>query len=793
MPKRKTLKPNSKISARQPVSLPGDRVSLPNRLRASLARFRNRHGSRPTRPYFTPIIFGLAFLLVLSTILFLRDLPSPTTLEKDVFPISTKILDRNGVLLYEIYAEENRTPIDLEDLPPHVLQATTAIEDKNFYRHHGFDTGGILRASYKTLTGQRLEGGSTITQQLVKVALLSPERTISRKLKEALLAFTTEILYSKNEILEMYLNHIPYGGTAYGIEAAAHRFFNKRAAELTVAEASLLAGLPQAPSRYSPFGSPEAAKNRQAQVLNAMVEQQYITAEAAQAAKNENLAYAPPTTDIRAPHFVMYVREILEEKYGIREIEQGGLQVTTSLDLALQETAQASLSAEIATLKRLKVSNGAALITNPSTGEILAMIGSRNYFDTEIDGKVNVTTRHRQPGSSIKPLNYALGLETKTITPSTMLLDTPICFRVSGQPEYCPKNYDNSFRGPTQIRFALGNSLNIPAVKVLALNGIESFISFAGKMGITSWQDPSHYGLSLTLGGGEVTMSDMAVAFGVFANSGTKVPLQPILKVTDSTGKVIEEYNPEAVRKLVDDARDVEPSLDNCLDDSPECRYSKVISPGTAFLISHILSDNNSRSAAFGANSVLNVPGKTVSVKTGTTNNLRDNWTIGFTDSRLISVWVGNNDNSPMSYIASGVTGASPIWQDLMKLTLKEIKTAGPYKPAKGIVGASVCTDSGILPAADNSCQTRYEYFLAGTVPTANKLVKREIWVNRDTHKPPTTPEEAANVELKEHILASDGFSSDYCLDCTAAPEASNSSPVTHYSLTQSQPDDEED
>lgn len=740
--------------------------------------------SRSFRRLTSPIGIGLVLIFLALSVYIFRDLPSPKTLEKNIFPISTKIMDRNGHLLYEIYAEENRTPIKLDTLPPHVAQAAIAIEDKNFYAHHGFDTGGILRAAWKTLTGQRLEGGSTITQQLVKVALLTPERTLNRKVKEAVLSLLTEILYTKNQILEMYLNHIPYGGTAYGIEAASHRFFNKNASELSLAEASLLAGLPQAPSRYSPFADPDAAKNRQSQVLRAMVQEKFITEEAALSAGNEKLVFAPQTTDIKAPHFVMYVRQLLEEKYGVTTLEQGGLQVITTLDLDLHETAQASLSAEIAAIQRLKISNGAALITNPQTGEILSMIGSRNYFDTDIDGKVNVTTRLRQPGSSIKPLNYALGIETKSITPSTMLLDTPICFQIAGQVDYCPKNYDNTFRGPTQIRFALGNSLNIPAVKVLSLNGVENFINFSRKLGITTWQNPEEYGLSLTLGGGEVLMTDMATAFGVFANAGTRVPLQAILSVKDSSGNLLEEYYPQHALENVDRLRETQPTPDFELNIK---EIQKVLSPQTAFLISHILSDNNARSAAFGFSSILNVPGKTVSVKTGTTNNLRDNWTIGYTQDRLVAVWVGNNDNSPMSYVASGVTGASPIWQDLMRLVLQDRETPGPYRPQSGIVGASVCSDSGVIPSEGNACPTRYEYFLENSIPTDLRITRKEIWINRDTRHPPTKEEEFGNIELQEHTIASDNFTSDYCLDCGPLPEGVELAP-TYYTQFSTSP-----
>lgn len=698
----------------------------------------------------TITILVVTILFVLGSLfLFLKDLPSPTTLGKpSSYPISTKILDRNGELLYEIYADQNRTPIKLDDLPDYLKEATIAIEDKNFYRHHGFDTGGILRAAWKTLTGQRLEGGSTITQQLVKVALLTPERTVTRKIKEAILTVATEVLYSKNQILEMYLNHIPYGGTAYGIEAASHRFFNKDAKDLSLAESTLLVGLPQAPSRYSPLGNPDAAKARQSLVLARMVEDKYLESEEAATAKNEELRYADAGTDIRAPHFVMYVREILEEKYGVQAVEQGGLRVTTTLDLELQDAAQASLSAELEGLKKLKISNGAALVTHPRTGEILTMIGSKDYFAQGIDGKVNVTTRLRQPGSSIKPLNYALGLETKIITPSTMLLDTPICFDIVGQPDYCPKNYDNTFRGLTQIRFALGNSYNIAAVKVLSLNGLEGFISFARKMGITTWTDPSQYGLSLTLGGGEVMMTDMATAFGVFANQGVKVPLHAILKVEDSSGNILEEYVP------ADGIRNGE----------------KVLSEETAFLISHILSDNNARSAAFGTNSVLNVKGHTVSVKTGTTNNLRDNWTIGYTPEVLVATWVGNNDSSPMSYVASGVTGASPIWQKIMRYALKDREPVELVRP-ETIVGASVCSNSGVLPTPENPCETRYEYFLKDTIPTVSGITQRELFVNKTTNHPPNNESEFADVEPRLQTVASDPFVKDYCIDCQPYPE----------------------
>ncbi len=711
------------------------------------------------------------FLFSFLTINLFKDIPSPTTLSKGSYPVSTKIFDRHGQLLYEIYANKNRTPISIKSMPKHLLEATIAIEDKNFYHHHGFDTQGILRAIYKNLTGKHLEGGSTITQQLVKVALLSPERTLRRKLKEAVLALATEILYSKDQILEMYLNHIPYGGTAYGIEAASQLYFHKSAKDLDLAEAALLAGLPQAPSRYSPFINPRKAKLRQKQVLDRMVTEKFITASQAETAFKEKLKFASPSKKIKAPHFVMMVRQQLEEKYGLRRVEQGGLRVTTTLDLQLQQAAQASLAAELNKIKRLHISNGAALITNPATGEILAMVGSKNYFNDEIDGKVNVTTSLRQPGSSIKPLNYALGLETKVITPSTMLLDIPTCFQTGNQPAYCPKNYDGQFHGPVQIRYALANSYNIPAVKVLALNDISNFIQFARKMGISTWDKPDQYGLALTLGGGEVRMTDMAVAFGVFANYGTKVPLHSILKITDYRHQTLAEYQPKTIQQKVQAMKLLEPS--DCLNNQTKCPLSKPLSPETAFLISSILSDNNARAAAFGYHSSLLIPHHTVAVKTGTTNDMRDNWTIGYTPNILVATWVGNNDNTPMSYVASGVTGASPIWHDLMSLALKHYQTQANnwLQPTPNIKTVSVCVDSGVMPAADNHCPVRPEFFIKGTVPTHLRLTKKQIWINRDTHQPPVKPEDFNNLELQEHLVASDPFTQDYCLDCEPLPE----------------------
>lgn len=732
-------------------------------------------------PIWVLVPAGILVCLLGLLLLFIKDLPSPSKLSSESFPVSTIISDRHGQTLYEIYSDTNRTPVPLEDIPDHVKQATIAIEDQGFYSHFGFSITGITRALRNTLFSDKLQGGSTITQQLVKVALLTPERTIERKIKEAFLTVGTELIYSKDEILEMYLNHIPYGGTAWGIESAAKTYFNKSASDLELHEAALLAGLPAAPTRFSPFGvNPELSQQRQAEVLRRMVEEGFISQNQADQAQNKELEFATNTISIKAPHFSLYVKDLLVEKYGLEMVERGGLRVTTTLDLELQEAAQASLSAEIADLERHNVGNGAALVTKPNTGEILTMIGSTNYFNTENDGQVNVTLRHRQPGSSIKPLNYATAFQLKKATPATMVLDVPTCFQIVGQPSYCPKNYDNSFHGPVQMRFALGNSYNIPAVKVLALNSLESFIATSSAMGISTFQDPSNYGLSLTLGGGEVTMVDMATAFGTLANQGVKVPLQAILEVTDWQGNILETYRPDSVSQAVNefnlDENLSEPGSQIELGDPTNLTLTRALNRAPAYLTSHILLDNNARVDAFGGSSQLIIPNQIVSVKTGTTNNLRDNWTIGYTPEYLTAVWVGNNDNTPMNpYLVSGVTGAAPIWNDIMSFVLEGKESLWPEKP-DSVESYSVCTTTGLVSHPDNPCQTRNEFFWEGTQPGSFEQLRREIWVKDDTGFQPE-PGDTENLKLEDHMVLSDPFTPEYCLDC-ALPTDEEGEPV---------------
>lgn len=649
----------------------------------------------PTRQIYPPVPFDhvkfFAFGIIVTILFFfipfliyqwLTGLPNPKLLTRRDLEVSTKIYDRNGLLLYEFYSDQNRTPIPIAEIPKYVSQATIAIEDREFYTHSGFSVKGILRAAKEIYVKGQVQGGSTITQQLIKSALLSPEIKISRKIKEIVLAFWAERMYGKDQILEMYLNQVPYGGTAWGIESAARTYFNKSVKDLTLAEASLLAGLPAAPTEYSPFGShPEKAFSRQMEVLRRMVEDKYITKEEAEKAFAEPIHFATPRIAIRAPHFVMYVKDLLEKTYGPRLVEHGGLRVVTTLDVNIQEKAQDIVTQQIAGLTRLNVGNGAALVTNPKTGEILAMVGSKNYFDIASEGNVNVVTSTRQPGSSIKVITYALALENG-FTPASIIDDSPVVYQIPGSQAYAPVNYDSRFHGPTPLRYALANSYNIPAVKLAAKLGVPAIVDKGRLMGIESWTDEGKYGLSITLGAAETTMLDMAKVFGTLANDGKRVDLNPILEVTDYNGRVYEKNKPK--------------------------RGIQAIKPDVSWLMSSILADNVARTPAFGPNSALVIPGKTVSVKTGTSNDKRDNWTIGYTPSFVVTTWVGNNNNAPMNpYLSSGITGAAPIWHDIMTELLKDKPDEIPVR-SDSIVS---------LPCYFN----KPEYFIRGTEPAGGR------------------------------------------------------------------------
>lgn len=624
------------------------RLPTINPPKISLPKLKKHHRTTIIIKIPTLLMFLLIFTALYSYFILKLavQLPSPELLSVTPRPLTTQILDRNGKLLFQFYEGQNRQPVDMHTLPKYLINATIAVEDKHFYSHWGFDIEGIVRAAKVDFGGDRVEGGSTITQQLIKNTLLTPDKTFKRKIKEIILAFWAEKLYSKDEILQMYLNEAPYGGPSWGIEAAAQTYFNKSAKDLGLSEAAFLAGLPAAPTEYSPFGiHPEKGKERQAEVLRRMVEEGYINQEQSNLAFAENLQFKSQNVDIKAPHFVMYVRSLLAAKYGERVVSQGGLKVITTLDLNTQEIVSDAVSKNMAQLTYLNVGNGAAMVTDAKNGQILAMVGSKDYFEAG-SGNYNVALAIRQPGSSIKPVTYATGF-IQGYSPGTVLLDSPTTFPQIGGKPYSPVNYDNRFHGPTTIRTALGSSYNVPAVKMLALVGLPQMIQLSKDMGITTFGSPENYGLSLTLGGGGVRLLDMMTVYGTFAASGTKHTAQSILTIYDSYGNILEDHHQ-------DDGK-------------------QVLSENVAYLISNILSDPKARMPAFGAGSLLEIPGHTVAVKTGTSDDKKDNWTFGYTPEYVVGTWVGNNDNSPMNpALTSGITGAAPIWHDIMTQLLTD-------------------------------------------------------------------------------------------------------------------------
>jgi 1A family penicillin-binding protein len=636
------------------------------------------------------IFLGILSLIFYFYYFIFRTLPSPKQLGTREPQVSTKIYDRNGNVLYKIYKDQNRTIVPLTQIPVHVRLATIAAEDAEFYNHPGFSIKGIVRALVEDVQTGSLQGGSTITQQLVKNVLLSPEKTLTRKIKELILSVEVEATYTKDQILEMYLNQISYGGTAYGIEEASAQYFNKNVGSIDLAEAAFLAGLTKSPTTYSPYGAnPEAGFERQREVLHLMVINKFITQDQETAAGEEKLTFVPNRSEIKAPHFVMYIRQLLVDKYGEEMVEKGGLEVTTSLDLSVQEMAEQVVKNEVNKLKGLNVGNGDALVLNPQTGEILAMVGSADYFDATRDGQVNVTLRLRQPGSSIKVVNYAYALSKAGYTPASIINDSPITYVTPGSPPYSPVNYDGQFRGNITLRSALAQSRNIPAVKVLASYGVSKMITQGQEMGITSWNDPSKFGLSLTLGGGAVTALDLSKVYSVVANSGKRPDIMPILSVKDYKGKVLEKNSPNT---------------------------TQVLDPRVAFTLTDILKDNVARAPEFGLNSYLVIKNHPeVAVKTGTSNDLRDNWTVGYNQNYLVLTWVGNNNNSPMSRVASGVTGASPIWNKIMSALL-ENQPSIDWKAPDGVSKINICSITGTLPC--DSCPTRQEWFLDEMRPT---------------------------------------------------------------------------
>ncbi len=652
----------------------------------------------------------------------LVDLPPLDTLASNLSAPSTKILDRHGRLLYTMSDPHagRHTSILLSEIPLACRRATIATEDANFYSNPGVDLVAIIRAVWINLRGgEVLSGGSTITQQLARNLLLSPQertqRTLARKLRESILAWRLARAYTKDQILQLYLNEAYYGNLAYGIEAAAQTYFSKHAGELDLSECALLAGLPQSPAVYDPLANPQVARDRQVVVLDLMTRQGYVTADDARLAKVESLHFAAVPFPIQAPHWVMYVRAWLEDHFTPEAIYREGLIVTTTLDLDWQNAAQDIVRRRLDELRQpgesapsRNVNNAAVVALDPRTGEILTMLGSPDYFDLKISGAVNATLALRQPGSSIKPITYAAALDPRSADPLTaasMILDVRTSFTTKEGEPYVPRNYDLRYHGPVLAREALASSYNLPAVKVLDQIGLDTMIRLARQMGISTFSDSGRYGLALTLGGGEVRLLDMAAAYGAFASGGLRVEPVAVTRVTDARGQL---------------------------------RYQWVLQPGdrvlderVAYLITSILSDDKARAPAFGEGSMLKID-RPAAAKTGTTSDWRDNWTLGYTPDLVAGVWVGNADNQPMENV-SGITGAGPIWHEFMQTVLLG-HPALDFREPPGLAQALVCAMSGLAPNPDSPCpHTRTELFIEGTQPTQTDTFYRRFRIDAAT------------------------------------------------------------
>lgn len=636
-----------------------------------------------------------------------RNLPNPNTLSERLVAQSTKIYDKTGeTVLYDIHGAQKRTLIKLEELPDYVKWSTIALEDKKFYVHHGFDPVGFARAIINNvLRGYGSGGGSTLTQQLVKNAILTSEKTLSRKIKELILSLKIEQKFTKDEILQMYLNEIPYGSVSYGVEAAAQTFFGKSAKDMDLAEAALLAALPQATTYYSPYGGhKEQLVTRAHYCLDQMFEEGYITAEEREEAKKVDILsrIVPKKESIIAPHFVMYIKEILIETYGEKMVEQGGLKVTTTLDLDKQTIAETAINEQIeSNEKDWKAGNAAFIALDPKTGQILAMVGSRDYFDEEHDGAVNVTLRPRQPGSSFKPIVYTAAF-IKGFTPSTVLYDVFTTFKTEIGKDYEPHNYNNRNYGPVTIKQALAGSLNIPAVKTLYLTGVPRVLDLAESFGYTTFGDRSRFGLSLVLGGGEVKLIEHVNAFSVFATEGEKHKVSGILKVEDSKGRVLEEWRDQK---------------------------ETVVEPQYCRLTTNILSDNNARAYIFGMQNWLTLGDRPVAAKTGTTNDFHDAWTIGFTPSLAAGVWVGNSNNDAMKEGADGSVVAAPIWNKFMKEALKDTPVEN-FTPPEPIVTGKPRLDGA--PPARQTLRVNKITGEPATAETPPELIEKRVY--QDLH-----------------------------------------------------------
>ncbi len=676
--------------------------------------------ARPFHFHRTVKLLALAALalmgLYLHQLLF-ADLPAPDALITRASSGTTKIYDRHGRLLYEIFDPRtgSRTRASLADVPVHLQRATIATEDATFYTNPGVSLPAIVRALYQNARqGEIVSGGSTITQQVARLVLMEPQeraqRTLTRKLREAILAVRISRAYDKDTILEMYLNEVYYGNMAYGIEAAAQTYFGVHVRDLDLAQCALLAGLPQAPATYDPLVHYDAAKERQQIVLGLMVRQGFISQEQADAAHAEALHFTGPADALHAPHFVAYVRNQLEAALGPEVLLAGGRHVTTTLDLDLQQQAEAIVQRRLADLKENQVSSAALVALDPATGQILAMVGSANYGDAGIDGAVNVATALRQPGSTMKPLLYAAAFNSATSpdtalwTPASVVHDVRTAFVTAEGATFLPANYDNIYHGPVTLRESLSNSHNLPAVILQKRVGTDVLLDTAHAFGLDTLRDPRRYGLSLTLGGGEVTLLDMTAAYAIFATNGIRRQPTAIFPVP---------FANSPIRPFVD---------------------SQILSPQVAYLITDILSDNDARAPAFGMNSPLRLS-RPAAAKTGTTYNWRDNWTIGYTPDLVVGVWAGNASGAPMRHI-SGVSGAGPIWHDFMQIAHRNIPVHD-FDVPDGLVWRDVCPISGHLAGPD--CPYSYrEVFIAGTEPQTECEQHVSVAIDTRTGEPAT-------------------------------------------------------
>ncbi len=647
------------------------------------------------------LVFILAAIILVSAVVLIwistLEIPDLSAFEERRVLQSTKIYDRTGeVLLYDLHQDVRRTIIPFEEMSRYIKNATVAIEDDQFYNHIGIDVKAIIRAAVANFQEGDLlggQGGSTITQQVIKNSILDRDKNLSRKAKEAILSIKLERVMEKDEILAVYLNEVPYGGTIYGIEEASQAFFGKKAAELTLPEAAYLAAIPQAPTYLSPYGSHrEDLDKRQQLVLDRMRLNGFITIEEYENAKSTTVEFQPQAvTGIRAPHFVMYVIEQLVKTYGEEVLTEQGFRVVTTLDWELQKEAERIVAekAEINT-ERFNASNAGLVATDPKTGDLLVMVGSRDYFSDKVEGNFNIALADRQPGSAIKPFVYANAFR-KGYLPATILFDVPTQFspqcepwsRSSESPCYAPNNHNNKFLGPISMRNALAQSLNIPAVKTLYLAGIKDTIKFAGDMGISTLTDPDRYGLTLVLGGGEVRLLDMTYAYGVFANGGVKAEPRYILKIEDSRGTIITE---------------------------PEVKTNRVLEENVAAMVSDVLSDNVARTPLWGSNSQINFPNRDVAAKSGSTNNFRDAWIMGYAPNIAVGAWCGNNNNDPMQGLSGLIT--TPLWREFIDIALAKLPEENFPEPqintqgVKPIIRGEYIDTNLLLEAMQNQTQT---------------------------------------------------------------------------------------